>query len=294
MVGLGHENPLAGKLEDWGIQASFLGRISVDSLKQAASQSGEPQVIFHAAGGSVVGASWQNPSTDFANTVLTTQAVIEATASFSKPPLIIYPSSAAVYGGQHSDKIAETVATRPISPYGVHKLASEELLKGAQRMYGVQCVIIRYFSLYGPELRKQLLWDISRRILDGERPLSLGGNGTETRDFLYATDAARLAYFVLDHAGEQPLIINGASGTGTEIRDLAGSLVAALGAEAEIVFTGEKRIGDPDHLIGDTQRLAELGFQAEHSLESSLQEYAAWAINAIQHGLTASGRLGVG
>ncbi len=184
--------------------------------------------------------------------------------------------------------------TQPISPYGVHKLASEELLKGAQRVNGVQCAIIRYFSLYGPELRKQLLWDISRRILDGECPLSLGGAGTETRDFLNAADAARLAYFVLDHVGEQPLIINGASGTGTKIREVAEILVAALGFELETVFTGEKRIGDPDHLVADTHRLAELGFQPEHSLESGLKEYAAWARNTLEQGQPAGRRSGVG
>lgn len=287
VVGLGHHGMSESEQTAWGIDTAIVDHISADLIAATAEKHGAPSVLFHAAGAASVGLSWQDTRSDFARTVAVTEDVVEAVRRLPGSPLLIYPSSAAVYGVDHTKPISENDALRPISPYGLNKLLAEQLLCGAARLYGIRCAVVRFFSLYGTDLRKQILWDICQRLAHGESPLSLGGSGLEARDFLYGPDAARIIYALRDVSGEEPLIVNGSHGTPTSVAELANGLLTTLGIDTDIVFSNEIRKGDPAYLVADTTRLNEIGFTPNWSLEQGLTDYSAWiraAIDNLPHG----------
>jgi UDP-glucose 4-epimerase len=145
---------------------------------------------------------------------------------------------------------------------------------------GLDAVILRFFSLYGPGLRKQLLWDLARRLAARPAKLELSGTGGELRDFLYVDDAVRLVGLAMDAAvSESPLILNGGRGTPVSVREAAETLALALGSAAAIGFSGEVRAGDPAALVADISGARALGFSPEVGFEPGAKAFAQWLIN---------------
>ena len=117
-----------------------------------------------------------------------------------------------------------------MSPYGQHKLMMEQLCNSYAVSFGIRSTVVRLFSVYGPRLRKQLLCDICCRLARGETGLVLGGTGGEIRDWTDVRDVVRL----LAKVGELPQretfwIMNGGSGRGTSIAEIAKYAGQALG-----------------------------------------------------------------
>lgn len=251
--------------------------LNLSSMSALISKIPKVDVIFHGAGSGSVGASWEAPFADLERTAITTAAVIESIRRFSPGSLLIYPSSAAVYGDSPDEVLTEESALRPMSPYGVHKLVSEELCFGAHRIFGVRVAVIRFFSVYGPELRKQLLWDIAKRLSTGVRTLALDGTGEEQRDFLYVEDAARLVEWVASQCKENKyLVFNGATGVPTTVASIARLLVELLGRtdSVSVEFSGRCRPGDPARLVGDIQKLTQAGFASRMGIRDGIVQFA--------------------
>ena len=249
------------------------GDVRRDALARAAAEIGAPELVFHAAGGSSVGASLADPEGDFARTVGSlreTLAFLEADAPGAR---LIYPSSAAVYGAASAGDLAETSPLAPMSPYGQHKLQAEAEIAAA----GVPAVVVRFFSLYGPGLRKQLLWDLARRLASRPARLDLSGTGEELRDFLYVDDAVRLVGLAAGAwASGEPLILNGGRGEAISVRRVAETLASALGADAAMGFSGETRPGDPACLVADVSQARALGFEPQVGFEDGVRRFARW------------------
>lgn len=264
--------------KQWGISHWVESDVSLASVSGLIEKIGKPDVVFHCAGSGSVGKSWDEPLQDFERTTLTTAAVIESMRRHAPDALLIYPSSAAVYGESAAVALSEGSALHPMSPYGLHKLVSEDLCLGAHRIFGIRIAIIRFFSIYGPGLRKQLLWDVARKLETGGTTLTLDGTGTELRDFMHAEDAARLVECV----AEQPsttgsLILNGATGVSTSVESIARLLIEAMGKKdsVNLEFTGRCRPGDPSRLVGDTGKLEQIGFQSHMRVEEGIRRFVA-------------------
>jgi UDP-glucose 4-epimerase len=275
--GLGH-----GAIEDaersrLGLRQWLNGEIDAANLNALAGQSGPPSTIFHLAGGSSVGFSLAQPFEDFSRTVSSTGRLLEWLRGFAPDCRLIAVSSAAVYGGGYHGAIKETDATLPVSPYGHHKLMMEELCRSYAVTFGLHCTIARLFSVYGPDLRKQLLWDICSRLRRGERTLTLGGTGAELRDWTDVRDIARLLETFGQLQQREPFrIINGGSGRPTSVADIAGMLVRHWGEDVAVRFSGEARAGDPFRLICDGARLRELSFDWRVPVEQGIADYVRW------------------
>jgi len=252
------------------------GDVDGERLATALSALGRPEVIFHAAGGGSVGASLADPEADHARTVgslVQTLAFLDAQAPQAR---LIYPSSAAVYGEAAAGPIAETLTAAPVSPYGRHKLEAERLIAQAADG-GLEAVIIRFFSVYGPGLRKQLLWDLGRRLLAAPAQVELSGRGDEARDLLFIDDAVQMIGLAAGlEPGTGPMIVNAAAGRPVTVRQVAEALRAALHGESDIRFSGEVREGDPKSLVADVQRAQALGFRPQAALEDGMGRLAHW------------------
>lgn len=274
VVGLGHGAwPDA---TDWGVARWLNGDIASDNLSQLARDEGHPSMVYHLAGGASVGAAIAAPREDFKRTVEATAALCDWMRLEAPAARLLAVSSAAVYGAGHTGPIAEDAAGQPYSPYGYHKLMMELVCRQYAATYGLSVVTARLFSVYGPELRKQLLWDICRRLEGGAPVLELGGAGTEVRDWTEISDVVRALERVIDLASPDAPVINVGSGRGLDVASIARLVVAARGDVTPVRFTGEARPGDPASLIADGSRLAALGFDWRISAETGVADYVAW------------------
>ena len=260
----------------WKGAAWVSGDVSVDNLDILMGEAGLPAVVFHAAGSGSVGDSFNRPEDDFDRNVASTARILGFLKNHDADALFILPSSAAVYGSQPPGPIHEDVTPCPVSPYGFHKTMAEMLCRSAVENFGLSCAIIRYFSLYGPELRKQLLWDVSGRLMKEPEELVLYGTGDETRDMLYVEDAARLAFVLAENAHKGLQVVNGGTGVASSVRRIAELLIEHFGVPSKIRFNQEVRSGDPRHYQASIERTRALGFEPIWSLQDGVREFVAW------------------
>jgi UDP-glucose 4-epimerase len=275
--GIGH-----GALADFekhrlGLQTWLNGEIDAPNLNTLAAAHGLPSKIFHLAGGSSVGLSIALPLEDFSRTVSSTARLLEWLRGAAPDCRLIAASSAAVYGAQYAGPIPENAAPAPMSPYGEHKLMMEQLCRSYAITFGLRSTVVRLFSVYGPQLRKQLLWDICSRLQQDEPTLVLGGSGAETRDWTDVRDVVRL----LAKIGELPQqetcrVINGGSGRATSVAEIANMLVKNWTRDVPVRYSGAVRAGDPFSLLADDAGLRRLPFDWRISIEQGIVDYVKW------------------
>jgi UDP-glucose 4-epimerase len=271
VIGIGHGDWAEETWRRWGLSAWHELDVTLASL---VAHAGTPDLVIHCAGSSSVGFSLENPAQDFDRTVVTTVEVLEYMRTCTPKTALVYPSSAAVYGRAARLPIPEESLLAPISPYGVHKRVAEDLCRSYGQSFGVRVSIVRLFSAYGIELRKQLLWDACRKALAGD--YRFNGNGRETRDWVNAEDIVRLLLIAGDYASPEAPIVNGASGDEVSIATILGDLFDALGANGKPEFTGVSRPGDPERYAGDPSRALAWGWAPRRPLQEGLREYADW------------------
>ncbi|MBL8315089.1 MAG: NAD(P)-dependent oxidoreductase [Rubrivivax sp.] len=276
VVGLGHGAWPEAEHRLWGLTQWLNGEVSHANLDTLASLAGVPSTVVHLAGGSAVGPSFAQPAEDFHRSVAAAAALAEWLRLHAPSARLVMASSAAVYGASHGGPIAETTVCAPYSPYGFHKRMAELVLESYARNFGLHVAVVRLFSVYGPGLRKQLLWDACTRLAAGVPCLELGGTGDELRDWLHVEDAARLLVLGAAHAASEPWLVNGGTGVATPVRDIASCLSQALGRVVPVSFNGRSRSGDPASLVADTGKLQSLGFMPQRAWPEGVASYAAW------------------
>ncbi|MFZ4854978.1 MAG: NAD-dependent epimerase/dehydratase family protein [Desulfuromonadaceae bacterium] len=273
VIGLGYGKWEGESPENFGIQRWIEAAVTLDSLQRIT----EPvNVIVHCAGSGSVGYSLTDPMQDFQRTVDTTLAVLEFMRLSASHATLVYPSSAAIYGCREAAPILESDPLQPVSPYGVHKKIAEELCFSYARSFGIQVSSIRFFSIYGNGLRKQLLWEACRRISNARQgEVAFFGAGTEMRDWLHAKDAAALVYAV-GCAQTSGIVVNGGCGKSVAVRDVLTMIADGLGGMVAISFNGQVREGDPKHFYAHTSRAQGLDWQPRVTLSEGVSSYIAW------------------
>jgi UDP-glucose 4-epimerase len=263
-----------GEPEGWGIGRWATGELD-DSRLEALLRHGEPDAVFHLAGGSSVGASFADPWTDFQRTTGLAALLLDWMRRRTPRARIVLASSAAVYGAGHLAPIPVSAPVKPFSPYGHHKRMAELMCQSYAASFGLRASVVRLFSVYGAGLRKQLLWDLCRKLQGSPARLELGGTGHEVRDWLHVEGAAD---FLIHAAGDpQPFQVrNGGTGEPTKVRDVVRLVTDAWRSTAQVVFTGVARAGDPEYLVADPSCTAEIGPLHADPLEQGIREYVDW------------------
>jgi len=243
--------------------------------------------ICHLAGGASVVASVNDPFADFSSLLPGTARLALFLAVSQPQARLFFFSSAAVYGNPKSLPITEQTQLRPISPYGVHKATAEYLLFHYARILNLSVTAFRIFSVFGPGLKKQMIWDVGQNALtavkEGKKEIVLFGTGNESRDFIYVKDVCKAVLTVLAYPAKQRTeIYNLASGVESSILEVAQCLVKNLKVDVKVAFNGEIRNGDPVNWRADISRLKALGYESDYCLESGLKEIAAW-MKVLEH-----------
>lgn len=288
MVGLGHGTIPPIQFAHYGLSDWLNGDIDHANLQWLTRRHGKPSDIFHLAGGSNVGRSVDNPLEDFNRTVVTAGHLFEWIRLECKSVRTTIVSSAAVYGEGQFGPIAEDFALKPFSPYGAHKAMMEQLARSYAANYQLNIAICRLFSVYGPGLEKQLVYDLCVKCVtamnDRQESLELFGTGDELRDWIQVDDVCRILTLVGQQASATCPTYNGGSGIGVTVQDVAKLVARAFDPSLGLLFNGKKRLGDPISLIADTSRLATMGFRPTWPLEAGIQR-------VVQHFKAAERRL---
>jgi UDP-glucose 4-epimerase len=271
VIGIGHGTWSLEDARAWGVAEWHAADITFDALVNTGPAA---DAIVHCAGGSSVGHSMSHPLQDFQRSCSSISAALEYARLHAPAARVVYTSSAAVYGQKDLGPIEETATIAPVSPYGLHKSFGEALCQTYATHYGIACAVLRFFSVYGRGLRKQLLWDACSKAARGE--LQFGGTGQETRDWLEVTDAAVLLLRAVDWASAQCPVINGGTGESPTVREVLQELLNALNVSAQPRFSGVVRAGDPLYYRAAIARAAGLGWQAQVPWRTGVRAYADW------------------
>jgi UDP-glucuronate 4-epimerase len=232
---------------------------------------GECDVVFHLAAEPGVRSSWGPRFESYQrNNVAATQHLLEA-AKLTPQKRFVYASSSSIYGQAEALPTPEDTVPRPFSPYGVTKLAAEHLCEAYHGNYGVEIVSLRYFSVYGPRQRPDMAFNIFCRAALDNRPLTLFGDGGQTRDFTYVGDvvaATRAAAEAPRAAGRTYNVGGGSRVSVNEAIELLESYVARpLRTEHHDVERGDVR-----DTGADTRRAREeLGFEPQTAFADGLR-----------------------
>jgi len=272
VTGIGHGGWDRAQSQAWGLSDWHAADISLESL---ITYAGRPELIVHCAGGASVGFSVERPFQDHQRTVSTTAAVLEFARIHAREAAVVLPSSAAVYGNASVLPIVESAPLQPVSPYGEHKRMAENLCRLYSEEFGVATAVVRFFSVYGPGLRKQLLWDACDRLARKEPP-RFSGDGTETRDWLHIDDTVALIECAGTHAGRDCPVVNGGAGQAMSVRELLTHLFRLLGRDDDPVFSGGGRDGDPKHTLADIGAAKSWGWSPRVGWREGLQQYVDW------------------
>jgi UDP-glucose 4-epimerase len=276
VAGIGHGAWVESDALAWGISQWINGDIHSGNLQSLRKRLGTPDIVFHLAGGSSVGAAIASPYEDFARTVTTTAELLDWIRLESPVTRLIAVSSAAVYGAGHQNGIAEDQARVPFSPYGYHKLMMEQLCRSYAATYGTRVVVARLFSVYGSFLQKQLLWDLCTKLTSGTATVELGGTGEELRDWTDVRDVVRALSLLNELASDAAPIVNVGTGRATSVREVASMVTDAWPTTASTIFSGKSRSGDPFSLVADGSRLRVLGFEWAVPVETGIRDYVEW------------------
>lgn len=272
--GLGHGAWGEEERRSWGITKWLNAGISVDSLNCIADSS-IPSCVVHCGGSGTVSYSYSHPLQDFDRATRSTAQVLEwMRLRAIEACRFVLVSSAAVYGDVGDSDANEASNRTPISPYGIHKMAAENLCESYSKFFGVSSSIVRLFSVYGEGLQKQLLWDALNKFKIDQPQFF--GTGNERRDWLHVEDAAEL--LVLAGLTKQVSfeIYNGGFDQAT-IRELLNRLALHNGYKKEIVFNGIEHKGSPKRLTSNSNHAKKmLKWEPKIILQDGLARYENW------------------
>jgi UDP-glucose 4-epimerase len=221
-----------------------------------------PEAILHAAGPASVAASFARPHEDLRASLLTWTNVLEGARRAETKPLVVFFSSAAVYGQPERLPVDEAQPVAPISPYGFHKVACELLAREYAECFGQEILVCRLFSVFGPEQRRLLVWELYEKLRTRADTAWLEGTGRESRDYLDVDDVCDALEGLLGQrealAQNGCSIVNVARGEEIRIAELAEQLRDLIAPETAVRWRGRPRPGDPLRWRADTTRLRTL------------------------------------
>jgi len=236
--------------------------------------------VFHLAAQAGVRKSWGRDFSVYThNNIEATQVLLEA-CTHRRLERLVYASSSSVYGDAVSIPMREDALPQPVSPYGVSKLAAEQLCHLYHVNYGVPAVSLRYFTVYGPKQRPDMGFHRFLRATLLDEPLTIYGDGQQTRDFTYVDDIvnANVAAAVQGVAGR---VYNIGGGSRVSIHHVLELIGRVAGRQPRVVVDAAQK-GDMRHTYADTSLArTDLGFTPRVGLEEGLAAQHAWLADIL-------------
>ena len=249
-----------------------LGDAGDPALLAAILSEAAPSAVLHFAGSTSAPGSIAEPLRYYENNTCKSRRLIEAVLAAPSRPSLLFSSSAAVYGAPDRARVDEDAPTRPLNPYGMSKLMTEQMLADASRAHGLRYVALRYFNVAGAGARARpgaragapgSLLSVALDVLRGERDhVPIHGSdhptrdGTGVRDYIHVEDlaAAHVAVLPLMQAPEAPRVLNCGYGRGWSVLQVLDAVERAAGVRLPR-RRALRRPGDPSEVVADVSRL---------------------------------------
>jgi UDP-glucose 4-epimerase len=249
-----------------------VGDVRDDAALASAMQGRD--VVFHQAAIVSVPYSVEHPRESQDVNLRGTLNVLEA-ARATGVRRVVFASSAAVYGEEPTLPKRESMLPAPISPYGIEKLASEHYLAVWSKLFGLECVALRYFNVFGPRQDPSSPYSgvisiFVERMLRGDA-LTIFGDGEQFRDFVFVEDVVQANLLAATRPEAAGRVYNVARGDKTTLNELVAMLARITGRDASPKHAAP-RAGDIRESLADVTRLkSELGYAPRFDVESGLR-----------------------
>lgn len=217
----------------------------------------KPDVVFHLAAQADVGNSIREPNYDAFININGTINILEA-CRIARVKKVIFSSTSGVYGNLQKDLISEENFTLPISYYGLSKLTAESYIRLFYQLYGLSYTILRYGNVYGPRQTAKGEGGVIAVFLEKIKkgiPLSIHGDGEQTRDFIYVKDVVKANIAALERGHQETFHIS--TSQKTSVNHLLKMLIKIHGSEIDTIYTCT-RTGDIKHSCLDNKKAQQI------------------------------------
>lgn len=232
--------------------------------------------IFHEAAQAGVRYSWgENFDIYTENNILATQRLLEACKE-SRVKKMIYASSSSVYGDVNSFPMKETDTVKPVSPYGVSKLATEHLCSLYYKNFDVHSISLRYFTVYGPRQRPDMAFNKFIKAIDNDEVIEIYGDGKQTRDYTYISDIIDANILAMNSKIDNAEVFNIGGGARTGLITVIELIEKLIDKKAKLKYIDSQK-GDMQHTASDISKAKnKLGYQPKVNLNDGLQNQIIW------------------
>jgi UDP-glucose 4-epimerase len=233
------------------------------------------QVIIHEAAQPGIRTSLENPMKTHEVNITGTLNILRAAVTKNIKRVVI-ASSSSVYGNTNELPYREEDGPHPLSPYGVSKLASDHYAKVFNEVYGLSTVSLRYFSVYGPRIRPDLVLPIFANALVHNKKAKIFGDGEQSRDFTYIEDIVDGTLRAMTKHNIDGEIFNIGSGGRTSINKLYALLCELMDRKSNPIHEKEKK-GEVRHTHADiTKARKHLGYKPRYNIQQGLKKFLDW------------------
>jgi UDP-glucose 4-epimerase len=259
------------------VEGSVTDQKLVDELVAANS------LVFHLAARNII-ASTANPRDDFATNIGGTLNILMA-ARVSKVDRIVYSGSASIYGNPRSIPINEDDYLVTLSPYAVSKLGGENYCQAFYESYGLPVSVVRYSNVYGPGQRPDNPYCgvVSKFLADAHagRPLSVHGDGEQTRDYTYVDDAVEATMLAAIRPRAEGEVFNVGTGIETSVNQLGLAIGRALDTQVELRHVDRRDIDNIRRRVVNIEKARRmLRWTPQITLETGLSRTAEWFVRS--------------
>lgn len=232
--------------------------------------------VIHLAAQTMVPVSVENPLLDCQVNLGGILRILEACRKWQVPH-VLFSSSAAVYGDNLHIPLKESEPLCPMSPYGITKMTTEQYMRVYHELYGLDATVFRFANVYGErqgEKGEGGVVSIFCKLLSQGKPITVYGDGNQTRDFVYSGDIASAIVQALPLTGYHT--INVSTGTETSINDLIRSFERAIGHKAEVQYASPRPGDIQRSVLSNKELIQTLHMKPEMTLEQGIARTYTW------------------
>lgn len=250
----------------------------LDDIPKLASLVEGADIVFHLAGATTPASAEASRIDDVTVNVIGSINLLDLCRNAGVGRVVFASSGGTVYGEAGAPPYREDAPTRPISTYGINKLAVEHYLMLYNRLYGMRNVILRVANPFGPYqqgLKNQGVIPVFARKALTREAIKIWGDGSVTRDYLYGGDAADAMIAAALYRGQEP-VFNVGSNKGRSLRDVVASLETVLGRSIDVEYQAARRFDAAVNVLDCSLAKRELGWTAGTGWEAALKTTCDW------------------
>lgn len=233
-------------------------------------------VVVHIAARAGVRPSLENPLEYVRSNIEGTINILENMRKYNCKK-IVFASSSSVYGNCAADKFSEDLkVTEPISPYAATKSSCEQFLYTYSKLYGINAICLRFFTVYGPKQRPDLAIRKFAELIEQDKPIPVYGDGTTMRDYTYIDDIVGGICSAINYNKTPYEIINLGGGSPVTLNQMIATIEKVLGKQAKIERL-PMQAGDVNKTVSDITKAKKiLGYSPKTSFEEGIKKFVEW------------------